>query len=121
MHGIYERVDFADPDLGDALVEECASALAYRPVRDGNRFLSAPELAAALQNDPLSNARARYLSMGGSSAALDESSAAVEPGAQSAKPEGGGSCRGTDNAEAAGGSGAVSRNARAREKATRVQ
>ena len=29
------------------------------------------ELAAALQNDPLANARARYLSMGGSSAALD--------------------------------------------------
>jgi exodeoxyribonuclease V beta subunit len=48
VHGIYERVDFADPDLGDALVAECASALAYRPVRDGNRFLSAPELAAAL-------------------------------------------------------------------------
>jgi pyruvate dehydrogenase E1 component alpha subunit len=35
------------------------------------------ELAAALQNDPLTNARDRYMAMGGTSAALDAIDAAA--------------------------------------------
>jgi exodeoxyribonuclease V beta subunit len=48
VHSIYERVDFAVEDLESALREVCADALRYRPVRDGNGFLSADDLAAAL-------------------------------------------------------------------------
>ncbi|CAM8621008.1 RecB ATP-dependent exoDNAse (exonuclease V) beta subunit (contains helicase and exonuclease domains) [Acidimicrobiia bacterium] len=48
VHSIYERVDFAVEDLESELREVCADALRYRPVRDGNGFLSADNLAAAL-------------------------------------------------------------------------
>jgi exodeoxyribonuclease V beta subunit len=48
VHSIYERVDFAVENLESELREVCADALRYRPVRDGNGFLSAEDLAAAL-------------------------------------------------------------------------
>ena len=48
VHSIYERVDFAAENLESELREVCADALRYRPVRDGNGFLSAGDLAVGL-------------------------------------------------------------------------